>query len=139
MKVAVIYWSGSGNTEAMADAFVDAIAEAGGSADKYFCGDFETPMMPNYDAFAFGCPAQGTEELEPIEFYPTWWICKDKFEGKPVILFGSYGWGGGEYLLKTWKAEADESNVNVVATVVANGPADDAVIAEIKAAAKALA
>ena len=69
-KVAVIYWSGTGNTQAMADAVVEGAREAGADVTLFQVSDFFDSMMDDYDAFAFGCPAMGDEELEDIEFAP---------------------------------------------------------------------
>ena len=134
MSVAIVYWSASGNTEAMADAFVDAIE----GASKFEVSDFSADKIADFDAFAFGCPAMGAEELEVAEFEPVWDECVPEFGEKPVVLFGSYGWGSGEWM-ETWKAAATEAGVKVVATVIANGEPDDEAISKINVAASALA
>ena len=87
MKTAVIYWSGTGNTESMAK----AVAEGAGAecfAVSEFSGNVE-----DYDAIALGCPAMGAEELEDSEFEPFFAGIEGKLSGKKVALFGSYGWG----------------------------------------------
>jgi flavodoxin short chain len=134
MSTAIVYWSASGNTEAMADAFVAAIE----GAKKIEVGSFSADKVAEYDAFAFGCPAMGAEELEVAEFEPVWDECVPEFGEKPVVLFGSYGWGTGEWM-ETWKTSATDAGVKVVATVIANGEPDDEAIAKINEAAAALA
>ena len=69
-KVAVVYWSSTGNTEAMANAVADGIREIGGEAVLHTCEDFDGSKVAEYDAIAFGCPAMGDEELEEGEFEP---------------------------------------------------------------------
>ena len=66
-KVAVVFWSGTGNTEAMADLVAQGARAAGATADIIQCGDFSADRIADYDAFAFGCPAMGDEELEERE------------------------------------------------------------------------
>ena len=93
MKTAVIYWSGSGNTQAMAE----AVAEAAG-ADLFNVSEF-SGNIDDYDRVAFGCPAMGAEELEESEFEPFFAGVEGKLSGKTIALFGSYGWGDGEGLI----------------------------------------
>ena len=105
MNTAVVFWSSTGNTEAMAGYVAEGIREAGGQAELISAADFTPQMVEKYDAFAFGCPAMGAEVLEEEEFQPMWDSVKDSLGGKPVCLFGSYGWGDGEWM-ETWKSEA---------------------------------
>ena len=100
-KVAVVYWSSTGNTEAMANAVVDGIKEKGGEAVLHTCEDFDGSKVAEYDAIAFGCPAMGDEVLEDTEFEPMFDGCKDALKGKNIALFGSYGWGDGEWM-RNW-------------------------------------
>lgn len=65
-KVAVVYWSGTGNTQAMAEAAAEGINKNGGEASIFNCTEFSDSMMDSYDAIAFGCPSMGAEELEEI-------------------------------------------------------------------------
>ncbi|MBR3025296.1 MAG: flavodoxin domain-containing protein, partial [Oscillospiraceae bacterium] len=95
MKTAVIYWSGTGNTEAMAK----AIAEGAG-ADIFTVSEFGGSVS-DYDVIAFGCPAMGAEVLEEEEFEPFFTSVEGSLSGKKVILFGSYGWGDGEWM-RNW-------------------------------------
>ena len=95
-KVAVVYWSSTGNTEAMANAVADGIREKGGEAVLHTCEDFDGSKVAEYDAIAFGCPAMGDEELEDSVFQPVFEACEPKLAGKKVALFGSYGRGAGD-------------------------------------------
>ena len=84
-KVAVVYWSSTGNTEAMANAVVDGIKEKGGEAVLCTCEDFDGSKVAEYDAIAFGCPAMGDEVLEDTEFEPMFDGCKDALKGKILL------------------------------------------------------
>ena len=96
MKTAVIFWSGTGNTEAMAQ----VVAESAG-AELFSVSDF-SGNIEDYDAIAFGCPAMGAEVLEENEFEPFFTGIEDKLNGKKIALFGSYGWGDGEWM-RNWE------------------------------------
>ena len=101
-KVAVIYWSGTGNTEAMAEAVVEGIKEEGAEVELIFSDDFEKDMMNEFDTFAFGCPAMGDENLEELSFEPMFESIEDLLEGKKIAIFGSYEWNDGEWM-ESWK------------------------------------
>ena len=131
-KVAVVYWTMSGNTETMANAVADGAA----GADVYQVSDFDAAKVADYDAFAFGCPAMGSEELD--QFEPVWDECVKVFGDKPVALFGSYDWGTGEWM-ETWKDAAESAGVNVVDTVIANLDPDEDALAALKELGAALA
>ncbi|MGI6754904.1 MAG: flavodoxin domain-containing protein [Atopobiaceae bacterium] len=123
--VAVVYWSQTGNTKAMAEALADAAQTKALSWE-----DFSADKVSDYDALAFGCPAMGSEELDP-NFQELWEACVTQLGDKPVALFGSYDWGTGEWM-DTWKQEATGAGVNVVATVIANLEPDDDAKAELQ-------
>ena len=94
-KIAVVYWSGTGNTEMMAKAVAEGAAEKGAAVDVLTPSEFGSDKMDQYDAVAFGCPAMGAEVLEEGEFQPMFDDCCAKLNGKKIGLFGSWGWGGG--------------------------------------------
>ena len=96
-KVCVVYWSGTGNTQAMAE----AVAKAA-EAKLIPSADFSADQVAEYDAIAFGCPAMGAEVLEEDEFQPLFDACKPALSGKKIALFGSYGWGDGEWM-RNWE------------------------------------
>ena len=104
-KVAIIYWSGTGHTQAMAEA-----AQKGCEGTLLTAAEFDAKQVGDYDAFAFGCPSMGSEQLEESEFQPMWDAVKGSLAGKPVALFGSYGWGDGEWM-RTWEDECRELGV----------------------------
>ena len=91
-KTAVIYWSGTGNTEAMANAVAEGMREAGAECAVWTPADVGADAVKELDAAALGCPAMGAEELEETEFAPMFDAVKSALAGKPVGLFGSYGW-----------------------------------------------
>ena len=97
-KVAVVYWSGTGNTEIMAQKVFDGAKAAGAEAEIYQAADFSPEMMDRFDAVAFGCPSMGNEQLEESEFEPMFTACEPRLAGKKIALFGSYGWGDGEWM-----------------------------------------
>ena len=98
-KVAVVYWSGTGNTQKMAE----IIAESAG-ATLLMADEFKSEMVDEYAAIGFGCPSMGAEELEESEFEPMFSACKDRLSEKSIALFGSYGWGDGEWM-RTWEED----------------------------------
>ena len=94
MEIAVIYWSGTGNTKMMAEAVAEGIAEAGAQAVVKSVSEITPDEAVAYDKIAFGCSAMGAEVLEETEFEPFFTMVEDNLKGKKVVLFGSYGWGG---------------------------------------------
>ena len=122
-KVAVIYWSGTGNTETMAGAVARGAKDAGAEADLLTCADVNG--VDGYDAVALGCPAMGSEELEDGEFLPMLEGIEASLPGKKVALFGSYDWGVGEWL-ENWEARCAERGIPLAAeSVKANNAPDD--------------
>ena len=132
-KVAVVYYSGSGNTEAMADVIVSAVG-----ADKIECGDFSAAKVADYDAIAFGCPAMGDEVLEETAFQPMWDDVKASLASKKVALFGSYGWGDGQWM-RDWEADASAAGVALATdSVICNDAPDDEATAALEVLAQAI-
>ena len=121
MKTAVIYWSGTGNTEAMAK----SVAEGAG-AELFIVSDF-SGSVDDYDAVAFGCPAMGAEMLEEDEFEPFFSAIEGSLNGKKVALFGSYGWGDGEWM-RNWEDRVKSGGavlVNGEGVIANETPSDD--------------
>lgn len=138
-KVAVVFWSGTGNTEAMADAVAQGARGAGASVDVFGPSDFDASKVAAYDGIAFGCPAMGAEVLEEDEFEPMFQDVKGALAGKAIALFGSYGWGDGEWM-RNWEDDCKAAGANlVVDSVMANEAPDDDAIAACKALGAALA
>lgn len=108
MKKAVIYWSGTGNTAAMAS----AIAAGMGEGTELYSVDQFTGDIAEYDKIAFGCPAMGDEVLEEAEFDPFFTSIEGKLGGKKVALFGSYGWGDGQWM-RDWAERTTKAGANL--------------------------
>ncbi len=104
-KVAVVYWSETGNTEIMAKCVAEGAKAQKAEVDLIVASDFSKENVTNYDAFAFGCSAKGDEELEESVFLPMWEAVSGEIADKKVVLFGSYGWGGGIWMEK-WVEES---------------------------------
>ena len=123
----------------MANAVADGAKEKGAEVDVITAAEFGTDAVSNYDAFAFGCPAMGDEVLEEDEFQPMWDSVKDSLGGKKTVLFGSYGWGDGEWM-RNWE-ETCKADGAVLACdyVICNDAPDDAATAECNSLGKALA
>ncbi len=136
-KVAVVYYSGTGNTEAMASVIANSL-EGKAEVSLIPCDSFSPSDVEAYDAFAFGCPAMGSEVLEEDSFEPMFASVETSLSGKDVILFGSYGWGDGEWM-RNWKERCEGDSVNLKAEPVICLEAPDAEAEEaLKAAAGAL-
>lgn len=93
-QIPVIFWTGTGNTQMMADAVAEAINAAGAEAVVKNVSEITADEAAGYDALTLGCPAMGAEVLEECEFEPFFTELEGKLAGKKVALFGSYGWGG---------------------------------------------
>ena len=111
-KMAVIYWSMTGNTQAMAEAIADGAREAGAQADLFSVDQVTVDQALEYDKLALGCPARGAEVLEEAEFAPFFPALEGRLGGKRVALFGSFGWGDGQWM-RDWKTRADGANAVV--------------------------
>ncbi len=124
-KLGVVYWSGSGNTEAMAKAIVDGAKAKGGEADLFEIESFGADKVAEYDALCFGCPAMGDEELEDTVFEPAFAALENDLKGKKVALFGSYGWGDGEWM-RSWEERCKNNGIEqAVESVIVNETPDD--------------
>ena len=134
MKTAVIYWSGTGNTEKMAQAIADAAG-----AELYSVSDFNGNIA-DYDRVAFGCPAMGAEVLEEDEFEPFFTGVEGQLSGKTIALFGSYGWGDGEWM-RNWVDRCNAAGAVVIdgEGLIANETPSDDDLAACKALGETLA
>ncbi|MEE0956019.1 MAG: flavodoxin [Eubacterium sp.] len=138
-KVAVVYWSSTGNTEKMANEVLSGAKAAGAEADLIYATDFDAAKAASYDAIAFGCPAMGDEVLEDSEFQPMFDDVKNSLGGKKVALFGSYGWGDGDWM-RGWEEDCKSCGITLAAeSVICNEEPDDEGIAKCQALGKALA
>ncbi len=139
MKIAVVYWSGTGNTEAMANAVVEGAQSAGAEVSTFTASEFNAGEVGNFDAIAFGCPAMGAEVLEEDEFEPMFNDCLPALADKKIALFGSYGWGDGEWM-RNWEDTCKEAGAALACeSVMANEAPDDDAVAACQALGKALA
>ena len=137
-KIAVVYWSGTGNTEAMANAVLKGAKDKGAEAELFTASDFSADMAADFDGIAFGCPSMGTEELEDSEFAPMFDSVKDKLSGKKIALFGSYGWGDGEWM-RNWENDCKSCGAVLAAeSAICNYAPDDAAAAQCEALGAAL-
>ena len=138
-KTAVVFWSGTGNTEEMANAVLEGMKENGADASIYSADAFQAGDVEGYDAIAFGCPAMGAEVLEEDEFQPLFDECKPALAGKKVALFGSYGWGDGEWM-RNWEDDCREAGIELACdSVVCNDAPDEDAITACKELGAALA
>ena len=109
-KIAVVYWSGTGNTQAMAEAVAEGARIKGADVSVMGPADFTPAMVGEYSAIAFGCPSMGAEVLEESEFEPMFASVLPSLSGKKVALFGSWGWGGGAYMID-WENRCKDAGV----------------------------
>ena len=134
-KVAIVFWSATGNTETMANCIAEG---AGAAATIVPCAEMDAAKLGGYDVVAFGCPAMGAEQLEESEFEPMFAGLEGSLNGKKVALFGSYGWGDGEWM-RTWESDCDNAGVNLVCeSVICTETPDDAALEACRALGKAL-
>ena len=124
-KFAVVYWSGTGNTEAMANFVAGGITESGNEVDVLTASEFNSGLVEEYEGIAFGCPSMGAEQLEDSEFEPMFEEVKGSLDGKKVALFGSFGWGDGEWM-RNWYDDCESCGCILVCDpVTANNAPDD--------------
>ncbi len=137
-KIAVVYYSSTGNTKAMAEAVADGVTSAGANVDLLTSAEFDALKIENYDAIAFGCSAMGAEVLEETEFEPMFQECEPNLKGKKIALFGSYGWGDGEWM-RNWEERCKECGVCFTSDfVICNEFPDDEAIEKCKALGESL-
>lgn len=134
-KVAIVFWSATGNTETMANCIAEG---AGAAATIVPCAEMDAAKLGGYDVVAFGCPAMGAEVLEEDEFEPMFTGCEAGLNGKKIGLFGSYGWGDGQWM-RDWQERCQADGAVLAAEpVIANEDPDDDAIAACKALGAAL-
>lgn len=138
-KTLVIYWSGTGNTEAMAGAVLEGMKAAGADAALLTPDQVTPASLSGVSSVAMGCPAMGSEVLEEMEFQPMFDACKRSLGGKRAALFGSYGWGDGEWM-RSWEKDCDDVGINLVceSVICADAP-DNMALEACRALGKALA
>ena len=112
-KIAVVFWSGTGNTEQMAESVANGARNAGADVTTFTAAEFDADKMDEFDAIAFGCPAMGAEVLEEAEMEPFVAEVEGFASGKKIALFGSYGWGDGEWM-RDWEARMQSAGAELV-------------------------
>ena len=137
--IAIVYWSGTGNTEAMANLVAEGIKDAGKDVDIISAESFSAADMSRYTRLAFGCPSMGDEVLEEEVFEPMFAEIEGSLGGKTVGLFGSYGWGDGQWM-RSWEKDCDDAGLNLVceSVICAEAP-DETALEACRALGKALA
>ena len=126
-KTAVIYWSGTGNTEAMATAIFEGAKEVNSEKKMFTVSEISAAEASEHDTLILGCPAMGAEVLEESEFEPFFTELESKLNGKNVALFGSYGWGDGEWM-RNWEERTVSSGAKLVngeGLMINEAPDDD--------------
>ena len=120
-QLAIVYWSGTGNTEAMANCIAQGAEEAGAQVCQMGPSEFSAARLSEFNVIAFGCPAMGAEVLEEMEFEPMFAELEHSLSGKKIALFGSYGWGDGQWM-REWcsRCEAAGANLYDEAGLIAN-------------------
>ena len=113
---------------------------AGAEVEVISADDFDGTDISSFDGVAFGCPAMGDEVLEDTEFEPMFDGCKDALKGKNIALFGSYGWGDGEWM-RDWADRMKNAGAQLIREegIIANDAPEDDVLEELKEAGKELA
>lgn len=134
-KVAIVYWSGTGNTEAMANEIFEELKKNNLDVEMLSPNSFTKDLIEGYDGFAFGCPAMGSEELEETEFEPMFESVENSLSNKPVLIFGSYQWADGEWM-DIWQDRCKNDDINLVRDgLIAYDNPDDEALEECRKAA----
>lgn len=118
-QIAIVYYSESGNTLALAKAIKKGIEEVGSTAKLITAGIFSKDMLDSYDGFAFGCPAHGSENLEESTFEPMFNAVLPHLRGRSVLLFGSYGWGDGQWMVEWAQNVANHGAIHAATPIIA--------------------
>ncbi len=138
--VKIVFWSQGGNTAAMAAAVAEGVQEAGSKAEIINVSDASAADLQSMKGFALGCPAMGAEVLEEMEMEPFMCELEGSLAGKSVGLFGSYGWGDGQWM-RDWEERCKVAGAAVVGGegVICQETPDDDAIASCRALGRALA
>ena len=135
-KVAIVFWSQTGNTETMANCIAEG---AGANATIIPCSEMNAAKLGEYDVVAFGCPAMGAEQLEESEFEPMFSDLEGSLNGKKVAMFGSYGWGDGQWM-RDWESDCSNAGISLTCeSVTCCETPDDTALAACREMGKALA
>lgn len=133
-KMSILYWSQTGNTEAMAKAIAEGAKSAGAEVSLKMVSEAGEGDVKDCDLLALGCPAMGAEVLEEDEFEPFFSSVEGSLSGKKVALFGSYGWGDGQWMRDWWdRAERDGAKLYGGEGLIINETPDDAGLEQCRA------
>lgn len=131
MEISIVYWTGTGNTQMIAEAITDKIEELGYNPVFDFVGDADVEIAKQSDWLFLGSPAMTGEDIEEMEFRPFFEDIKESLEGKNVVLFGSFDWGGGEWI-NSWADEVEAFGGIVKAKFTVQWNPEDEQLKEIK-------
>lgn len=137
MKASVIYWSGTGNTEAMADEIASKLKELGADTKLVSVEEASIDDTKEAELLALGCPAMGAEELEEDYFRPYFDSIKEIIKDKKVAIFGSYEWNSGEWM-DLWKKECEDDGIAVIDALIAYDHPDAEALAKCRELAEKL-
>lgn len=112
-KVSIIYWTGSGNTEQMANFIAEGAKEAGADVDVAHVSSVKAEDVQDADILVLGSPSMGVEVIEESEMEPFVASLEGKVNGKKIALFGSYGWGDGQWL-RDWVERMNGYGASVI-------------------------
>ena len=140
MSVSVVYWSGTGNTQTMAEAVAEGIRMAGQEPAVLEVSAADPAALASGNAFALGCPSMGAEQLEETEMEPFVEALEPLVSGKNILLFGSYGWGDGEWM-RNWTERMKNAGAVLVRAegIIANETPDEEALEECRSAGRDLA
>ena len=131
MNISIVYWTGTGNTQMMAEAIVDSLEELGFDPKFDFVNDADLLDIEEADMIFFGSPARTGEDIEEMEFRPFFEDAKKYLKDKKVVLFGSYDWGGGQWI-ETWAEEVEAEGAKVISKIKVQWNPEDEQIEAIK-------
>lgn len=139
-KIYVVYWSMSGNTQAMAEAIAKGINDSGKEAVVQYVSEASVSELQDAKVFALGCPAMGAEVLEEGEMEPFVSEVEGIAAGKKIALFGSYGWGDGQWM-RDWEERMSGCGAAIIngAGLICHETPDDAMISECENLGKQIA
>ena len=139
-KINIVFWTQGGNTQMMAEAIADGVREAGKEAEVVFVSSIAPDALKDEPVFALGCPAMGAEVLEEGEMEPFVTEVEAFASGKKIGLFGSYGWGDGQWM-RDWEDRMKAAGATVVGGegVICQETPDDEALENCKALGKELA
>lgn len=140
VQISIVYWSGTGNTELMAQKVAEGVREAGQEAVVLSVDLADVSELKKARAFALGCPSMGAEQLEETQMEPFMCDLENGIGGKQIGLFGSFGWGGGEWM-RDWEERVRNAGASVVGEegIIVNGAPDEEAEEKCKELGRALA